>query len=116
MASLEGHLWSDLAEDLELPDERVDPLALSGPFRLERIVSTGHQSPEGFWYENESVEWVALLRGEAQLLLDGDEAPIRMRPGDYLTIPTGCRHRVVCTSNTEPTVWLAAHFPKASPD
>ena len=30
--------------------------------RIERIVSWGQCSPEGFWYDQEEDEWVCLVR------------------------------------------------------
>lgn len=30
-------------------------------FRMERIVSQGHASPEGFWYDQDQNEWVMVL-------------------------------------------------------
>ena len=35
--------------------------------RVERIVSSGHCSPEGFWYDQDEQEWVPLLQGAARL-------------------------------------------------
>jgi cupin 2 domain-containing protein len=35
---------------------------------------------------------------------------LTMNPGDYITIPARQKHRVVSTSETEPTVWLAVYF------
>ena len=36
-----------------LPKERFDELIRGGRFRLERIVSTGHVTPEGQWYDQD---------------------------------------------------------------
>jgi cupin 2 domain-containing protein len=45
----------------ELPEELVQvPLSEPG-VRIERIVSLGHTSPEGFWYDQDGGEWVVLL-------------------------------------------------------
>src|SRR3954469_6667003 len=35
----------------ELLDERIDELVTSPGLRIERIASTGHASPPGFWYD-----------------------------------------------------------------
>lgn len=47
----------------QLPDarerERIEPLVEGAGFRLERIVSRGQASPEGFWYDQPEDEWVA---------------------------------------------------------
>ncbi|MHB8801619.1 MAG: cupin domain-containing protein, partial [Rhodocyclaceae bacterium] len=78
--------------------------------RIERIVSTGQASPEGFWYDQPRDEWVLLLSGSAGLRF-ADEADVReLRPGDWLLIPAGCKHRVEWTDAAQPSVWLAVHF------
>jgi cupin 2 domain-containing protein len=84
---------------------------VEGPsLRVERIVSHGHASPEGFWYDQEDNEWVLVLRGRARLRLADADSPIELAPGDYLAIPPHRRHRVEWTTPDEPTVWLAIHY------
>ena len=56
-----------------------------GP-RIERIVSQGHASPEGFWYDQDEPEWVALLQGAAELEFE-DGRRHSMGAGDWLAIP-----------------------------
>jgi cupin 2 domain-containing protein len=77
--------------------------------RIERIVSTGQASPPGFWYDQEQAEWVLLLSGSAGLLIEGEDAPRVLGPGDYVEIPARKKHRVEWTDPKEPTVWLAVH-------
>jgi cupin 2 domain-containing protein len=78
--------------------------------RIERIVSHGHASPPGFWYEQPHGEWVMLLAGEARLRFE-DEAEARtMRRGDFVDIAPARRHRVEATHPSEPTIWLAVHY------
>jgi cupin 2 domain-containing protein len=79
-------------------------------FRLERIVSMGHATPAGRWYDQDRAEWVLLLRGGAGLRFEDDAAPLTLRPGDHVLIPARRRHRVEWTDAAEPTVWLALHF------
>jgi len=94
-----------------LPEELVEVLAEGeGKVRVERIVSTGHSSPEGYWYDQEAVEWVCLLKGSAVLAFEGDQGAVDMRPGDWIEIPAHCRHRVERTDGEEETVWLAFHW------
>ena len=89
--------------------EAIDTLAQGPWVRIERIVSRGHRTPEGEWYDQPLDEWVALLQGEAQLEVAGQPSSIRLRPGDWLMLPRGCRHRVVATQAEDATVWLAVH-------
>lgn len=76
--------------------------------RIERIVSHGHTSPTGFWYDQPHDEWVLLVQGSATLeFADGD---ISLERGSYYFIPAHRRHRVAWTDPTQPTVWLAIHI------
>lgn len=104
------NLFADLPT--RLPEELIEVLAENQHVRIERIVSTGHASPAGFWYNQSQAEWVIVLKGEAQLLFEGDAAPVCLRPGDYVLIPAHRKHRVEGTTPTEPTVWLAVFFHK----
>lgn len=86
--------------------ETLAVLASGGAFRLERIVSRGAASPDGFWYDQENPEWVALVRGAA--VLEFRSGSLALRAGDFLRIPAHLEHRVAETSAD--AVWLAAHF------
>jgi cupin 2 domain-containing protein len=101
------NLFADIPDDL--PDELIQPLLSTPGLRIERIVSMGHSSPEGFWYDQEASEWVLLLEGAARLKFDGEE-PIELRPGMFVNIPAHRRHRVEWTDPHEPTIWLAIHY------
>jgi cupin 2 domain-containing protein len=35
-----------------------------------------------------------------------------LKPGDYMMIPAGCRHRVEQSDASQKTVWLAVHIGK----
>jgi cupin 2 domain-containing protein len=103
-----NNLYSNLSSDF--PKEVAETLAGNDRVRIERIISRGQSSPEGFWYDQEEHEWVVVLKGEAKLLFEGDDRPIHMRPGDHLTIPAHRRHRVQWTKPDEPTIWLAVFY------
>ena len=105
------NLFADLPA--ELPAEQFEALLSAGVVRVERIVSLGHASPEGFWYDQPRGEWVAVLRGAARLRFEGDAEPVELRPGDWVDIPPHRRHRVEWTDPATPTVWLAVHYPAA---
>lgn len=92
------------------PEEIVSVLAAGEGARIERIVSTGQATPEGQWYDQDRPEWVLLLSGAARLRFAEPEALVALRPGDHLTIPARCRHRVEWTDPDGPTVWLAVHY------
>ena len=92
-------------------EESIDVLAGQDGVRVERIVSMGHSSPPGFWYDQTDNEWVTVLKGRARLLFDDGRDAIEMGVGDHLLIPAHQRHRVEWTSPDEPTVWLAVFFP-----
>ncbi len=94
----------------DLPEELVETLAQIGKVRVERIVSRGHCSPGGFWYDQDSDEWVIVLAGAAALLFEGDDEPTQLTPGDYVHIPAHRKHRVEWTDQSVDTIWLAVHI------
>lgn len=88
----------------QLPEELVETLFEATSLRIERIVSYGHASPDGFWYDQDQNEWVLVLQGAARLRFEGDMEPLEMKPGDYVNIPAHRRHRVEWTTPDEPTI------------
>ena len=91
-----------------LPDEFFTTLLDDAKLRIERIVSHGDASPEGFWYDQDQHEWVVALKGAARLRFE-DEM-VEMKLGDFVTIPAHKKHRVEWTTLDESTVWLAVHY------
>lgn len=102
------NLFNDIPSTLQ--EEFFQILAESGTVRIERIVSDGHATPQGEWYDQGWDEWVLLVSGGATLLFEGDAGHLVMKPGDHVMIPAGCRHRVEQTDSGQKTVWLAVHF------
>ena len=88
------------------PEELVTELLSSDGVRIERIVSFGQSSPEGFWYDQKENEWVLLLEGSATLGFE-EGGLVNLKPGDHLNIPVGMRHRVEKTDEKGRTVWVA---------
>lgn len=101
-------VFADIPHDL--PDELVETLAAAVNVRVERIVSHGHASPAGFWYDQPQHEFVTLLKGAARLRFEDDGSLVEMGPGDFVDIPPHRRHRVEWTTPAEPTIWLAVHY------
>jgi len=100
------NIFSDVPSALR--DELVQVLLTKADFRIERIVSHGHASPEGFWYDQEQNEWVLLLKGAAKLRFENDL--VEMKSGDFINIPAHRRHRVEWTTPDEPAIWLAVFY------
>ena len=88
--------------------EIITELISSANVHMERIVSFGQVSPDGFWYESDENEWVLVLEGSSQLRFD--DKLVDLAPGDYLNIPSGMRHRVEKTAENAKTVWLAVFY------
>jgi len=96
----------------QLPDELFTALLEAANVRIERIVSHGHASPEGFWYDQDQHEWVIVLKGAARLLFE--DGMVEMKPGDFINIPAHQKHRVEWTTPEEPTIWLAVFYGHAT--
>lgn len=94
----------------ELPEELMETLLDGREFRVERIVSRGHASPPGFWYDQEEHEWVLLLQGGARLRFEDGGREVSLTAGDCLNIPAHCRHRVEWTDAEGDSIWLAIFY------
>ena len=92
-----------------MADEEFSTIAEGRGVRIERIVSQGHSSPSSGWYYQELDEWVIVLRGQAQIELEGGQNH-QLGEGDHLAIPAHTKHKVTWTSPQEPTIWIAVHF------
>ena len=101
------NLLADIPPGME--EEFVEEILRTESFRIERIVSRGQTSPEGFWYDQETEEWVLLVSGSATICFD-DGRKVDLKPGDHLLIPRHLRHRVERTDPETDTVWLAVHW------
>jgi cupin 2 domain-containing protein len=93
-------------------EERFITLARGPGVRVERIVSYGQRSPDGFWYDQAEREFVLLIAGGARLEIEGSDE-IALTPGDWVDLPAHCRHRVSWTDPEVATVWLAVFYAEA---
>ena len=90
--------------------EAFEEIIRGKSFTLERIISKGHATPEGEWYDQDKNEWILLLKGSAGLFIEGEKKAITLKPGDYMYLPAHVRHRVEWTDPDQETIWLALHF------
>jgi cupin 2 domain-containing protein len=103
-----GNIFEHLPADRSA--EHFDTVVRLDGGKVERIVTFGQSSPEGFWYDQDQDEWVLVLRGHAKLEIEGSPEPVELKPGDYVNLTAHTRHRVAWTTRDEPTVWLAIHY------
>lgn len=108
MTKAPTNLFADVPAPL--PAELQQTLVDRPGVRIERIVSHGHASPAGFWYDQAEHEWVAVLQGAARLRFEDQAEAVKLRPGDFVNIAAHRRHRVEWTTPDEPTIWLAVFY------
>lgn len=88
--------------------EIVEKIFANGDICIERIISAGQSSPEGFWYDQPQNEWVIVLKGRG--IIEFEDRLIELGTGDYIFIAAHRKHRVKFTDLNEETIWLAVHF------
>ena len=89
-----------------LSEEVAETLYADEWVRIERIISTGQASPEGFWYDQKENEWVCVLEGQGAIQWEDGSTKVLDR-GEWVLISAHVRHRVLSTSATPPCIWLA---------
>lgn len=107
-------IFSNLFHDVPIgaDEEEFKVIAESNGMVIERIVSHGHTSAE--WYDQSEDEFCTVIKGAAELLIEGNSEPTRMNPGAWAIIPAHVRHKVTYTDEKEPTIWIAVKW-KPSP-
>jgi cupin 2 domain-containing protein len=103
-----GNLYQHIPD--ALAQEISECVARGADVKIERIVSKGHCSPPGFWYDQKDDEWVLLLKGEARLRFEEGDRIVHMTEGTHVHIAAHERHRVEWTSERAETVWLAVFY------
>lgn len=103
-----NNIYSNIPDNIT--EEIFEELAGSKNLKIEKILSDGQSSPDGFWYDQDRNEWIIVLKGSAGLLIKGNDEPITLSPGDYINIPAHVEHRVEWTDQTQKTIWLAIHY------
>jgi cupin 2 domain-containing protein len=54
------NIFGNIPENL--PQELIEIITESREVRIERIVSRGHSSPPGYWYDQKNNEFVLLIK------------------------------------------------------
>jgi cupin 2 domain-containing protein len=100
------NVFADIPTNLSV--ELSFTLLAANNVRIERSVSHGHTSPNGFWHDQDQHEWVLLIKGAARLQLE-DEL-MELKPGEFINISAHKKHRVEWATPEEPTIWLAVFY------
>lgn len=103
-----GSLFENIPASL--PDELFETICSTDSVKIERIVSKGHASPEGFWYDQKQNEFVLVVQGSAGLRIEGKTGIVSLKAGDYFNIGSHVKHRVEWTDSSCETIWLAVHY------
>ena len=111
MNELNTNIFKNIPE--QLPEEIFENLFKQDNIQIERIVSKGHSTPVGQWYDQSQDEWVLLLQGQAIIVYETEQQTVSLSAGDYLLIPAGVLHRVEWTSPDMDTIWLTVHIHKS---
>ncbi len=93
-----------------LPEELFETIGSSESVKIERIVSKGHASPEGFWYDQDKNEFVLLVQGSARVKIEGNPDSVSLKAGDYLNINAHVKHRVEWTDPKCKTIWFVVYY------
>jgi cupin 2 domain-containing protein len=110
-----GNIFASIGVTDSGENEDIKELLACPELKIERIVSHGHVSPPGFWFDQTRDEWVIVLAGSAKLRFEHEAEGRLLNTGDYVFIPARKRHRIDWTSEADPTVWLAVHFGVEAP-
>lgn len=105
-----GNLYQDIPDQLPHELSQVLLAANANRVKIVRIVSKGHCSAPGFWYDQQDNEWVLLAKGEARLRFEAGDRLLHLTVGMHVNIAAHERHRVEWTSDIEETIWLAVFY------
>jgi len=93
----------------QLKEELFENILTKDNLKIEKIISKGHTTPIGEWYDQDSNEWVIVLEGEALLSFE-NSGDVKLKKGDYINILAHTKHKVSWTTPDKETVWLAIHY------
>lgn len=93
-----------------LTEELVQILVRAPGVQVVRVVSCGHHSPDGFWYDQEENEFVVVVAGAARMVFEEPAETVEMVAGSFVNIAAHRRHRVEWTDPEQNTVWLGVFY------
>jgi cupin 2 domain-containing protein len=102
------NIFSDIPENI--PEEIFETIISEKKISIERIISKGQRSAEGFWYDQEKNEWVILIKGAAKMRFENQDKLFHLKAGDHIHIPAHCRHRVEWTDPDCTSIWIAVFY------
>lgn len=89
--------------------ENYEILLFGKKFNIDKIISKGYVTPDDEWIIEDTNEFVMLLKGKAELVLE-DGQKIKLTEGDYFVIPKNIKHKVTRTSRRPLCYWLTIHY------
>ena len=102
-----GNLFSNIP--IITMDELFEDVIVTDFTRIQRIISRGQSSPEGFWYDQPENELVVIIQGKGVLEFENGDR-MDMEVGDFAAIPAHRKHRVAWTDPDTETIWLAIFY------
>jgi len=109
MSTLHNESIFKIPNPLPKEFELFQPVISNENVQIERIVSSGQNTPNGQWLEDDRNEWVVLLQGESEISFEDGTNTI-LNSGDHILIEKHKKHRVVRTSENPFCIWLAVYF------
>ena len=106
---MKKNIFEGVPENLELSEEFIDKIINTENLIIKRIISKGHKSPKGEWYDQDKNESVLLIKGSARLAYEDGEK-ISLKEGDHINIPAHTKHRLDWTDPEQDTVWLLVYY------
>ena len=104
---MKKNFFENISKNIQ--EEIIEILVENQDIRIERIISKGQKSPEGFWYNQNQNEFVLLLKGYAIIEFE-NRNDVELKSGDFLIISTNEKHRVKYTNTNNETIWLTVFY------
>lgn len=104
---MKNNIFANIATKID--KESFEDILSTEGIKIERIISKGHTTPKDKWYDQNTNEWVIVLKGKAVLSFQNSD-DVELEKGDYINIPAHTKHKVAWTTPEGETIWLAIHY------